>query len=189
MKYISNKKFYEQSLKKHGISAQGVHWKNKFTQYKRFEVITEFIKDEIKTSTLSDAGCGLGEYYNYLSIFELLPYEYTGIDCEENMLKICEKRFPNINFQLKNLLYEDPDTVDYFVCSGAMNTMTFDQCSLFIKRCFHASKKGFVFNFLQSLTLNGIPPYEILALCEDLTDKIYFKEGYLDNDFTIFMVK
>ena len=57
-----NRKFYEKAIKKHGISAQGVHWNSEFTQYKRFEILTSFIKDIIKQSSIIDAGCGFGEY-------------------------------------------------------------------------------------------------------------------------------
>ena len=39
-----NKKFYKKSIEKYGISAKGVHWNSSYTQYKRFEVLTKFIK-------------------------------------------------------------------------------------------------------------------------------------------------
>lgn len=189
MRYISNKEFYQKSIKQYGISAKGVHWSSKYTQYKRFEIITQFIKKDIKSSTLLDAGSGFGEYYEYLKINNLLPFKYIGIDCEEQMVKLSKQRFSKVDFFEKNILYEDIYKADYIICSGAMNTMTLDQCELFIKRCYSSSKKAFVFNFLQKLTINGIPPFEILALCEKIGDKILFKEDYLDNDFTICMVK
>lgn len=193
MTYISNKKFYEQSLKKYGISAKGVHWSSKFTQYKRFEIITEFLHKEIKSSSIIDAGCGLGEYFEYLRINNILPQEYIGVDCEQSMIKLAKQRFQDVKFVQKNILYEDLQVADYIICSGAMNTMNFDQCSLFIKRCYSSCKKAFVFNFLQLFSINGIAPYEILALCESVVKKDYnkisYKEGYLDNDFTICMVK
>lgn len=188
-KFFSNKQFYEKSLKEFGISAGGVHWKNEQTQYIRFDVITEFLQEDIKNSTIADLGCGLGEYYKYLENKDLLPKKYIGIDCEEKMIELSQKRFPNAEFLLKNVLYEDMEEVDYCICSGAMNLMYYDQCALFIKRAYKASKKGFIFNFLRSITLNDVKPYEILALCEELSDTIYFKEKYLDNDFTIFMEK
>ena len=61
-----NKKFYKKSIEKYGISAKGVHWNSSYTQYKRFEVLTKFIKEEIGSSSIIDAGCGFAEYYNYL---------------------------------------------------------------------------------------------------------------------------
>ena len=45
--------------------------------------ITSFIEDSIKESTIIDAGCGFGEYYNYLFDNNLKPKSYLGIDCEE----------------------------------------------------------------------------------------------------------
>lgn len=58
-----NTLFYKKAIDKYGISAQGVHWNSEFSQYKRFEVLTSFIKDSIKDSSIIDAGCGFGEYY------------------------------------------------------------------------------------------------------------------------------
>ncbi len=40
-----NHKFYKYAIKKYGISAKGVHWNSQYTQYKRFEVLTSFIKN------------------------------------------------------------------------------------------------------------------------------------------------
>jgi hypothetical protein len=82
-----NHKFYKNAIKKHGISAKGVHWNSEFTQYKRFEILTSFIKNEIKDYVIVDAGCGFGEYFNYLFDNELKPKSYIGIDCEEKLNK------------------------------------------------------------------------------------------------------
>lgn len=188
-KYISNKLFYEQSYKRYGFNAKGLHWKNQQTQYKRFEIITQLIEKDLKNSTIGDLGCGFGDYYKYLKERNLEPKSYHGIDCELKMVQVCKSRYKDIAFEHKNILYEDFSKSDYNICSGAMNIMNIDQCSLFIKRAFKHSKKGFIFNFLQSITLNDVKPYEIVALCEKLCPKIEFKEGYLDNDFTIFMAK
>ena len=66
----------------------------KYTQYKRFEILTSFIKIKIIQSNIIDAGCGFGEYYNYLFDNDLKPKSYLGIDCEEKMIKFSiKKRF------------------------------------------------------------------------------------------------
>ena len=48
MAFKDNHIFYKSAISKHGISAQGVHWNSEYNQYKRFEVLTCFVKDEIK---------------------------------------------------------------------------------------------------------------------------------------------
>ena len=189
MKILSNKKFYEQSVKEFGISAQGVHWNNKFTQYKRFEIITKLIKKDITNSTLVDVGCGFGEYYNYLQNNHKAPKRFIGIDCEQDMISISKKRFPNLEFLTKNILYDELIEADYYTCSGALNILTLEDINIFIKKCFISSKKGFIFNFLKNLTFNNIKKYEIIDICEQYTKNIILKENYLDNDFTVFMVK
>jgi len=189
LKILSNKDFYEKSVKEFGVSAQGVHWNNKYTQYKRFEVLTKCIKKDIQNSTIVDVGCGFGEYYHYLLHNHKIPQKYMGIDCEEKMIDICNIRLPNEEFLIQNVLEDKLLIADYYICSGAMNILTFDEVKIFIKRCFEVSQKGFIFNYLKNVTFNNIKQYEIEEICKQYTQNIRIKDGYLDNDFTIFMVK
>jgi len=186
---MDNNKFYQTAIKEFGVSAQGVHWNSKYTQYKRFEILTKLIKKDIKSSSLIDVGCGFAEYYNYLQNNNRIPSKYIGIDCEDEMVKISRKRFPNQEFYKQNILYDDLINADYYISSGALNILTIDEINIFIKNCFENSNKGFLFNFLKNLTFNNIKQYEILDICKTYTNNIITKENYLENDFTIFMVK
>lgn len=186
---LTNKEFYDQAIKEFGISAKGVHWNSKHSQYKRFEVITKLIKKDIQNSSLIDVGCGFGEYYNYLEQNKKIPKEYIGIDCEAKMIKISQKRFPNLTFYEQDILKEDSIKADYLISSGALNILNYAQCAIFIKKCFNASNKGFVFNFLKNITFNNIKQFEIIDICKRYCDNLIIKENYLENDFTIFMVK
>ena len=186
---MTNKKFYEQSIEQFGISAQGVHWNNKHTQYKRFEIITKLIKKDIRDSYIIDVGCGFGEYYNYLKENKRVPKKYLGVDCERQMIDVSKKRFPETQFHIQDILHDKLFNADYYLCSGALNILTLEEVDIFIQRCFTYSKKGFIFNFLKNLTFNNIKQYEIIDICKQYSDNITIKENYLDNDFTVFMVK
>lgn len=188
MKQICNKKFYEESLKKYGVSPRGVHWKNGYTQYKRFEVLTRNLKD-IFASSLVDAGCGTGEYYRFLKRIGEPPMDYAGIDSVEKMIDICRKRFPGQSFFHLDILKDPLWEADYYISSGAMNTLNFGECEKFIHKCYSFSKKGFVFNFLRGITFNRISKNDILGVCEKMCKNLDIQEGYLDNDFTIIMLK
>ena len=185
----SNKEFYKQALKEYGVSAQGVHWNSKYTQYKRFEIITKLIKKEIKSSSLVDVGCGFGEYYNYLQNNHKIPTLYIGVDCEDTMVSISRKRFPHLDFFHQDILQDKLILADYYICSGALNILTLKEVTTFIKNCFEYSNKAFVFNYLKNDTFSDIKKNEIIDICKTLTNNITIKEGYLDNDFTILMVK
>ena len=184
-----NKRFYKKSFLKHGVSPQALHWSSKKRQDIRFEVLLSFIKEEINESTIADAGCGFGDLYGYMLDREIEHKEYLGIDCEYFMVDASQKRFGKNIFSCQNILDGNLPGADYYLCSGAMNILNFDEIILFIENCFHASKKGFVFNFFNISSFNDVSEDEIVSFCEALSDKIQISRDYLDNDFTIFMVK
>jgi len=185
----TNNEFYSESIKEHGICAEGVRWNNKYSQYKRFETITKRIKKDIQNSVIVDVGCGFAEYLNYLKNNNKLPKRYLGIDCELDMINISKKRFADEEFHCLDVLNDDLPIGDYFICSGALSILTYDQIQLFIEKCYKNASKGFVFNALKNLTFNNVKQFEIIEICKKYSQKISVFEGYLENDFTILMVK
>lgn len=184
-----NTLFYKKAIDRYGISAKGVHWNSEFSQYKRFEVLTSFIKDSIKDSSIIDAGCGFGEYYNYLFDINLKPKSYLGIDCEEKMISLASKRFLNTSFEVQDILKDQLTSADYYICSGAMNILEKEDIFVFIKKCFEASSKAFVFNFLKNDSLTKVKYTDIIDFSSSLSKQMLVKEDYLDNDFTIYLKK
>lgn len=184
-----NHQFYKYSIKKYGISPKGVQWNSKYTQYKRFEILTSFIQKEIKNSSIVDAGCGFADYYEYLSKNDLIPKSYIGIDCEQSMINLASKRFINLDFYVKNILEDNLFQTDYYICSGAMNILEKEEIFIFIQKCFKASRTAFIFNFLVNDPLTKVKIEDILEFCKQLTSNIEIKENYLDNDITILLKK
>lgn len=184
-----NTLFYKNAVEKHGVSAKGVHWNSTYTQYKRFEILTSFINKDIFESSIIDAGCGFAEYYNYLLKYDKKPKIYIGIDCEEMMINLASKRFPNIKFEIKNIILDELTESDYYICSGAMNILTKEEIFIFIKKCFDSSKKAFIFNFLKNDPLTNVKIEEIINFSRNLSKKIKIKEHYLENDVSIFLEK
>lgn len=184
-----NSRFYKKSIQKYGISAEGVRWNSEFTQYIRFEILTSFIQDRITESTIIDAGCGFGEYYNYLFDKNLKPKSYLGIDCEKEMINLASKRFINVDFQVQNILNDDLLSCDYYICSGAMNILEKEEIFIFIKKCFEASNISFIFNFLKNDELTDVEPSDVINYCLTLSKKMEYKDNYLSNDFSICLKK
>ncbi len=187
--YKNNNQFYKRVIKKYGISARGVHWNCEESQYLRFEVLTNFIKEEIKDCHIVDSGCGFGEYYNYLFDNDLKPKEYIGIDCEEEMINSASKRFLNTKFLLKNILKDKLPKADYYICSGAMNILEEKEVLTFIKNSYKASKKGFIFNFLKEDSLSNVPIKRVLSFCKSICSQIKIQDNYLENDISFFLKK
>lgn len=184
-----NHSFYQKSIEKYGVTPKGVHWSSQYNQYIRFDVITDFIIDDIKSSCIIDAGCGFAEYYTFLKKNETLPKQYIGIDCENAMVFRSQLRFPKLDFYVKNILEDKLLYGDYYICSGALNILNAEEFYAFIKQCYAYSHKGFIFNFLIKDSFNNIDPKKVIAFCKNLCDNVHIKELYLYNDMTVFMQK
>jgi hypothetical protein len=105
------------------------------------------------------------------------------------MVTICKNRFQGTTFYQMDILLDELIVADYYICSGAMNILNKKDFYKFIEKCFYASIKGFGFNFLKNKSFNNIKIEEVISYCSSLTTKIATKNDYLDNDFTIFMIK
>ena len=187
---LKNKKFYTESIEKFGVTPLGVHWKNHYSQLRRFEIITSYIQN-IQNSGIVDAGCGFGDYYLYLKKRNLFPKSYIGVDCEKKMIEIAKNHCKDSCFYQRDILEDELYQADYYIASGALNILTQEEIDIFIKRAYQASHKGFIFNCLKGITFNNVDKIEIISICRNYCESgnITIREGYLDNDFTIFMSK
>lgn len=189
MTKIDNHTFYSYAYEKYGVSAKGVHWHSKERQYQRFEILMDYLKDELEESSLLDVGCGYGDLINYFQENNLYPKSYTGIDCEEIMCQNASKRFPLSNFLRKDFLYDELPKADYYVCSGSLNILTKEEFLYGIRQCFKQCEKGFVFNFVTDSFIHGLSVFDIYIYCHTLTKDIKFQSGYIKNDHTFFLKK
>lgn len=150
---LSNELFYKKAIKEHGISPKGVHWNNKDSQYIRFEILYKLLKKGIHDSVIVDAGCGFGEFYNFVLDKKQKPKKYIGIDCYDQMVDIAKTRFPSIDFFELDVLNDDLPQADYYIASGSLNILSKELFYEFIQKCYGASSKGFAFNFLKKEVL------------------------------------
>lgn len=189
MKIINNNKFYKNSFKKYGVNAKGVHWESKLTQFKRFEVLTSFIINEIENSSLADIGCGFGAYLDYLKRINISPKSYLGVDCEDFILDISKKKYKENSFIKCDILNDNIPRADYLICSGTLNIL--NQIKFFeaVINCFNACNKGFLFNFLTKNNIHHISEEYMYNFCKGLTPKISIKKNYLNNDCSIYLEK
>ena len=191
MSRIDNHTYYTTAIKRHGKSAQGVHWNSQHTQQKRFAVLLGMIGD-IEGASVVDAGCGFGDLYLYMQQKRKMPRSYTGLEVMEEMVEEACSR-TGCEISLCDVLHDALPEADYYICSGAMNILTRAETALFIRRCYEASRKGFVFNMLlgedDSLVYNYFRPEEIKPMAEELGGEFAMREGYLPRDFTVFLSK
>ena len=191
MPRIDNEKFYKNALKKYGATAKGLNWHDEYYQQKRFEVIYKLIKDDInKGDSLIDAGCGFGDFYNFIS--KHIDINYQGYEIVNKSIKIAQKR-TNQKIYQKDILHDRLENAHFYIASGSMNILSRFETFLFIERCFEHSKKGFVFNLPygkdESQSFNYFLPHEIKHFAKKFNCEVVEKHGYLPNDFTVYLKK
>lgn len=190
MSRIDNEEFYTAAIRKHGDSSRGVHWNSVHSQEKRFEVLLSCIDDE--DFSITDAGCGFGDLYAYLQKNKVPFTSYIGLDLSPSMVKIASEKTQCEIIEC-DICRDLLPKADYYICSGAMNILSRFDTYLFIRNCYEACIKGFVFNLLlgedDSLVYNHFYPAELQVLFDELGAKVSVKKGYLQHDFTVFMEK
>ena len=195
MPKIDNEKFYTSAIKMYGESARGVNWASQENQRVRFKEILALLPKDMSSCTLGDAGCGFADFYSYLEKKKRLPKEYVGVDIHQDMCAIASKKSGQ-EVLCRDICKESLPTKDYYICSGALNILTPFETELFIRNCFAASKKAFIFNALymqenhRSETYNYITKSQVEKIAKELhVTKVKYVEGYMQNDITVMFVR
>ncbi|WP_324171550.1 class I SAM-dependent methyltransferase [Sulfurimonas sp.] len=188
MPRVDNKKFYKSAINIHGTSPKGVNWNSKKSQNIRFKMILQMLPQNLKDSTVVDAGCGFGDFYTY-ALKHHKEFTYIGIDSLSDMYSIASEK-TGCEILIADICIDAVPDATYYICSGAMNVLKRFETHLFIRKCFEASKKGFVFNILhgnkKSKTYNYFTKQDIQSIANDLgVKKVIFVDGYLDADITV----
>lgn len=189
MPRIDNEKFYTSAIKMHGTTAKGVNWNSKESQSIRFEMILELLPKELDSLSIADAGCGFGDFYLYLQKKRKLPKKYIGIDSLADMYSIASEQ-TGCEILIADVCKDSLPLEEYYICSGAMNTLQPFETYQFIQNCFNSSKTAFIFNILhgdkESQTYNYLTTLQIKTIAKELgVKKLIFKENYLKNDITV----
>ncbi len=142
---------YNNSLKIHGFTPEGVYWNDKNSQYKRFSIITFLLNrfSKYKNLKIADIGCGYAELLNYF-ILKNMKFEYEGYDINKKMIEYCKEKFKNKNFYLKSYPISQ---CDVSVMSGTYNYAVTEDIKSWesyvldnLKDCYEKSKLGIIFN-------------------------------------------
>jgi SAM-dependent methyltransferase len=170
-KMIQN--YYDEKLRLHGATAQGVDWKNLETQEIRFALLCQLF-DGVKNFEVNDLGCGYGAFAQYLEKTETPFEKYYGYDISEEMIRQAETQFPG-STRCLFIASGTPDKRQFTVSSGIFNVKLDtpeaawkEVVSELLETMCKSSRDGFSFNMLK-------PP----------TDEIYRREHlfYADPAF------
>ena len=149
---------YERRLSHYGPTAQGVFWKNKEWQFRRY-VILEGIFDNLAQAggiTIHDFGCGYGSLFEYLVDKEVMKFSrYTGTDMSQGMINAAKSRHqdPRAHFVCGVTARQ---TADYTIVSGTYNMHMgaeeeewYEYIQASLKQLWRHTRHGLAFNMLR----------------------------------------
>ena len=151
------KTYYDEKLKAHGPTAQGVDWKNEETQVIRFSLLAKLFDGQTQFD-VNDMGCGYGAFAGYL-IASNVPFKtYYGYDISDEMIRESKKKFEG-STNCEFIKSGTPAKTDFTVSSGIFNvkldTPVDDWAHVvegLLGTMCAASSKGFSFNMLNQPT-------------------------------------
>jgi SAM-dependent methyltransferase len=189
MPRIDNNKFYTSAIKIYGLTAKGVNWTSKQSQELRFDMILNMLPQNLSNTTIVDAGCGFGDFYLYMQKKKRTPKRYIGIDSLTDMCSISSYT-TGCEIIEADICKDKLPSADFYICSGAMNTLEFFETYLFIQNCYKSSSIAFIFNILhgdkKSETYNYLSTLKIKNIAKELNiQEVKFIKEYMKNDITV----
>ena len=187
---------HSDSLKRYGYHPNALYWSNKDVQDIRFAVLAEI--GVASGDSVLDVGCGFADLKRWFDTRGMMV-DYTGIDISPDLIAVARQHHPHTDLWVGEL--HDgrfkARSFDWILLSGALNEPYHDKGKYtrkVIKEMYRLCRKGVAFNLLnanvvQAFDLQSFQPDEMLEFCKTLSPACQLKTGYLDNDFSIYMLK
>ena len=163
-----------------------------------------------KKCTVVDLGCGLGDFYRYLTSEVSFEGQYLGLDCLREFIEFARATSPDTFFQVFDAT-KDTYTVDYqwWCISGMFNNLFLSRpdhlmwMHSILEKAFSACGVGIAFNFLstkgsdQYADLYYRDPDDVVRWCiRNLSTELECRDDYNKGikfsgatDFTIIVFK
>lgn len=174
-----------------------VGYTSKEEQNLLFTVLAQIGLDPTLESIL-DVGCGVGDLNAYLATTLGTPTNYLGIDINPNMVNTAYQKYPNIKCITKDLA-DMEEKFDYVLSSGLFGLkLTDDMYGYLYKsvdKMYELANIGVAFNMMSDNSKNqqeGLfyyTPTEVFDYCLNKYGKVTMRHDYLEDDFTIYILK
>ncbi len=192
--------FYNNRFDIEGESIKSVGWKDKETQFLRFQML--FKNYNPKGKTILDVGCGFGDLIEYLDEITGGDFKYIRIDISSKLVEVAENKNcrDNCKFYITDIFDEriKREGIDFAVESGMLSYKTEDNESYaqaVIERMFTESADGAALNFLTSyvdfvLDKNyHFSPEKVFSWGRKLTRFLSINHDYPLWEFTLTLLK
>jgi len=201
------------SVERYGYQPKALYWSGREIQEIRFRIIMGILPSvsEFRHQSWSvlDVGCGFADLSVYLKNHGYSP-NYCGIDVSPSMVLGAKSMYPRLEVfegELADFPFEEAK-FDYVMLSGALNEVveteiegTAEQQGEYaksvIQNMYKVCRKGVAFNLLNKQNswvktradLQSFMAEDVVEFCKSFSENVELVQGYLENDFTIFLRK
>jgi trans-aconitate methyltransferase len=178
-------------------------WKSPQSQLARFEILAEI--GDLNRRSLLDVGCGHGDLRGFLGA-RYPELDYLGIDHFEPFLEVAAERYgamPRTSFLLGDFTTAPLPEVDYVLASGALGYRAEEPgfALRMIDKLFAACRVALGVNLIArrpsagaaagaaESVLTAHDRDAVLAHCQQLAPRVVVREGYFEDDFTVFLYR
>ena len=178
-----------------GGSTEALGWRRPESQTKRFDVLSQV--GDLSGCSVLDIGCGYGDLKSYLDQ-RFSSFVYFGIDQMPEFIADAKERYKDSAdthfFQTDFSTVELP-SVDYVLASGALGYRSDDPDFHMnaVRKLYESATQALAFNMLDAdrfpehPLLTGHNVDETVRQCQELCPNVQVIQGYLDDDFTVFL--
>ncbi len=178
-------------------TVEALGWRGTQSQLDRYRVLVNV--GDLNGASILDVGCGYGDLKAFLDQY-FSDFDYIGIDQMPEFVAEARARYGHCTrttFYQTDFSTAKLPQVDYVIASGALGYRCKNECFYtdMIAKLYDSAKVAFAFNMLDKKTfplhdlLVGHDRDEIIALCRALSPSVEWFDGYLHDDFTVFMVR
>ncbi|MBD0370359.1 MAG: class I SAM-dependent methyltransferase [Pyrinomonadaceae bacterium] len=161
----------------------------------RFDVLAEV--GICSGSSVLDLGCGFGDFYAYLKR-RGLDCSYTGYDINPTLIDVARGKYPEANFEVRDIQSEDFTAFDFIVSSSAFNLRLASQDNYafieeILKLCYAHSKRGVAVDLLTSYVDFESPeafhysPEQVFSIAKRITKRVALRHDYPLYEFCVYL--
>lgn len=203
-------KYYDDLILEHGDKIYALDWKSKESQKLRYHIFEDTFEmcDKKEDFSVLDVGCGFGDFYGFLRE-QGYKFDYTGYDISPKILEIAKRKYPQVKFELKDILEaKDLKRFDYVFCSGAFNIRFDDEethmswVTAMLQKMYELSNMAAAANFLSVSAVQYIDdaefnkkqyyyfrPEDIVTFVRYVATRFVLRQDYHPGDFTVYLIK